>query len=186
MLAALLLLATTALAQEIVLNDVATGATDVKTMFKNKDYDVFVTSIDWGDLTPTSVSYVTSVNGKEQASGTIELDPTDLPAEVPTGTVSVSSGGTQTVTVEWIFDASAAASSGNSTEASEADGSTSRNYQAFGAGATLVPLIIILLLAVTTQIVELSLTTGIFVGACMVAGNIKDGFKVSHQMLLSL
>jgi hypothetical protein len=61
----------------------------------------------------------------------------------------------------------------------DVDGSTSRDYQAFGAGASLVPLIVILLLAVCTGIVELSLTTGIFVGACIVAGNIKDGFKVS-------
>lgn len=175
-----LLLAATAFAQEIVLNDVATSSSDIKTMFKNKYYEVVVTSIDWGELTPSSASYVTSVNGEEQAKGTVELDPTDLPSEVQAGTVMVTTSGTKTVAVEWIVDASA--SSANSTAAPEPDGSTSRNYQAYGAGATLVPLIIILLLAVSTRIVELSLFTGVFVGACMVAGNVNDGFKVRHSL----
>jgi Na+/H+ antiporter NhaC len=39
--------------------------------------------------------------------------------------------------------------------------------------------VIVLLLAVTTNMVELSLFSAIFVGACMVAGNVSDGFKAS-------
>jgi Na+/H+ antiporter NhaC len=38
-------------------------------------------------------------------------------------------------------------------------------------------LVIVLLLAVTTNMVEISLCSAIFVGACMVTGNVNDGFK---------
>jgi Na+/H+ antiporter NhaC len=43
----------------------------------------------------------------------------------------------------------------------------------------LIPLVIVLLLAVITNMVEISLCSAIFVGACMVTGNINDGFKAA-------
>ena len=179
-----LILSSSVFAQEIVLHDVETTASDVSTIFKGKDYDVVVTGASWdSDLLSaglTTGTYTTSVNGEVQATGDINIDPDDPPDEVPVGSIKVSSGGTKTVSVDWTFGTGGTPAA-NSTAADAADvsGSTSRDYQAFGAGASLVPLIVILLLAVCTGIVELSLTTGIFVGACMVAGNVKDGFKVS-------
>ena len=175
-----LILSSSVLAQDIVLHDVETTASDVSTIFKGKDYDVVVTGASWdSDLLSaglTSGTYTTSVNGEVQATGEVNIDPNDPPDEVPVGSIKVSSGGTKTVSVEWAF----APPPPNSTAMpADVSGSTSRDYQAFGAGASLVPLIVILLLAVCTGIVELSLTTGIFVGACIVAGNVKDGFKVS-------
>lgn len=178
-----LVLSSSVLAQEIVLHDVETTASDVSTIFKGKDYDVVVTGASWeSDLLSaglTSGTYTTSVNGEVQATGDVNIDPTDPPDEVPVGCIKVSSGGTKTVSVDWTFSTGSMPAANSTTLPADVDGSTSRDYQAFGAGASLVPLIVILLLAVCTGIVELSLTTGIFVGACIVAGNIKDGFKVS-------
>lgn len=47
----------------------------------------------------------------------------------------------------------------------------------FHISVALIPLVIVLLLAVITNMVELSLFCAIFVGACMVTGNVNDGFK---------
>lgn len=71
------------------------------------------------------------------------------------------------------------------------DGTTidpSQSYQSFGSGASLVPLIIILFLAITTQMVELSLGVGVFVGACMISGTLIQGFKstLDHYILGAL
>ena len=178
-----LILSSSVFAQDIVLHDVETTASDVSTIFKGKDYDVVVASASWdSDLLSaglTSGTYTTSVNGEVQATGEVNIDPNDPPDEVPVGSIKVSSGGTKTVSVDWTFGTSGTPAANSTAMPADVSGSTSRDYQAFGAGASLVPLIVILLLAVCTGIVELSLTTGIFVGACMVAGNIKDGFKVS-------
>lgn len=180
-----LVLSSSVLAQEIVLHDVETTASDVSTIFKGKDYDVVVTGASWeSDLLSaglTSGTYTTSVNGEVQATGDVNIDPTDPPDEVPVGCIKVSSGGTKTVSVDWTFSTGSMPAANSTTLPADVDGSTSRDYQAFGAGASLVPLIVILLLAVCTGIVELSLTTGIFVGACIVAGNIKDGFKLTLE-----
>jgi Na+/H+ antiporter NhaC len=53
---------------------------------------------------------------------------------------------------------------------------TAAEYEAYGKGVALIPLIMILILAVTTNMVEFSLFVGVFVGACMVQGTIIDGF----------
>jgi len=50
-------------------------------------------------------------------------------------------------------------------------------FQAYSPGASLVPLVIIIVLSATTGIVELSLLGGIFIGACMVSGSFTGGFK---------
>ena len=59
------------------------------------------------------------------------------------------------------------------------DGATgaSGDYQTFGAGVSLVPLIIILVLALTTQMVEISLFLGVWLGACILTGSLKAGFE---------
>lgn len=180
-----LILSSSVFAQDIVLHDVETTASDVSTIFKGKDYDVVVTGASWdSDLLSaglTSGTYTTSVNGEVQATGEVNIDLNDPPDEVPVGSIKVSSGGTKTVSVDWTFGTSGTPAANSTAMPADVSGSTSREYQAFGAGASLVPLIVILLLAVCTGIVELSLTTGIFVGACMVSGNIKDGFKLTLE-----
>ena len=55
--------------------------------------------------------------------------------------------------------------------------SASGDYQTFGAGVSLVPLIIILFMAMTTKMVELSLFCGIWLGACILTGSFRAGFE---------
>jgi Na+/H+ antiporter NhaC len=54
----------------------------------------------------------------------------------------------------------------------------------FHISGALIPLLIVLILAVTTNMVELSLFSAIFVGACMVNGNVNDGFKATLDTYL--
>ncbi len=53
----------------------------------------------------------------------------------------------------------------------------SGDYQTFGAGVSLVPLILILFMALTTKMVELSLFCGIWLGACILTGSFRAGFE---------
>jgi len=52
-----------------------------------------------------------------------------------------------------------------------------RDYQSFAPGASFAPLVMVILFAVVTKQVELSLGFGIFTRACMVAGNVVGGFR---------
>jgi len=63
--------------------------------------------------------------------------------------------------------------------ASEA--STSGEYEAYGAGVAILPLVVIIALAIMTNMVEFSLFCGIFVGACIVSGDINGGFKLTVE-----
>lgn len=86
-------LSSAAFAQDIVLHDVETTASDVKTIFKGKDYDVVVAGTSWdSNLGLTTGTYVTSVNGEPQASGEVVVDPDDPPSEVPVGTINHGNG----------------------------------------------------------------------------------------------
>jgi hypothetical protein len=65
------------------------------------------------------------------------------------------------------------------------DGTTvevTNSYQAFSAATACVPLVIVIVLALVTHMVEFSLMTTVFVGACMVTGTVKGGFKTSLQV----
>jgi Na+/H+ antiporter NhaC len=54
---------------------------------------------------------------------------------------------------------------------------TSRDFQVYGAGVSIIPLVVILFLALTTHMVELSLFCGIWLGACIVTGSLVEGFR---------
>ena len=61
----------------------------------------------------------------------------------------------------------------------ESNVTTSEDFQSFNAGLSVVPLLIILGFAVTTHMVEFSLFSGVFVGACMIEGSLKGGFTTA-------
>lgn len=61
----------------------------------------------------------------------------------------------------------------------ETSSSTSRDFQTYGSGVSIVPLIIILLLASTTRMVELSLFLGVWLGTCILTGSLAEGFRVT-------
>jgi hypothetical protein len=159
-------------AGNIILTDVETQISPIVTLFLDEPVDVTVDGIGWASNTnttdgETSLTYETFVNGKIQASGTFDLSDVgrELPGSIPAGQVKVSSNGRHYIEVKLTLD--------GKTE------STSDSYVAYKAGVSIFPLIVVLLFAVTTRMVEFSLFSAIFVGACMVSGNVKDGFKMT-------
>jgi hypothetical protein len=94
----------------------------------------------------------------------------ELPTEIGCGTITVDGSGAHDITVKLILDGSSA--------------TVTQSFQAYGAGVSIIPLIVVLMLAMFTQMVEFSLFFAVFVGACMVAGNVKDGFKDTLNIYL--
>jgi len=154
----------------ISLYDVKSGIDEVITLFNNEFVTVTVVDIEWGArVAPANssniITYKTYVDGKLQAEGSASLADVgrELPTSVEAGDISVSSSGSHTILVVLSVD--------------EDSADTEGSYQSFGAGASLIPLIVVLILAMTTRQVELSLGIAIGVGACMITGNVEDGFK---------
>lgn len=106
------------------------------------------------------------VDGVQQATGTVDLnDSRQLPSEINAGNATVSNSGTHTIEVVVVLD--------------DVETIGSRQYQSFNKGASFAPLVVVLVFAMTTHMVELSLGLGVFVGLCMVTGTIVDGFKAT-------
>uniref|UniRef100_A0A7S1BIJ2 Na+/H+ antiporter NhaC-like C-terminal domain-containing protein n=1 Tax=Corethron hystrix TaxID=216773 RepID=A0A7S1BIJ2_9STRA len=139
---------------------------DFKTIFTGEDTNINI-EVKWdsnttfaeGDVLSWTISNDDSVLSSDEM--TLESD-MELPSKL-TSTIVVKKGGCTKLS-------SAVSLSETIVTTAEAE------YQAYGAGASLVPLIIIVLLAMFTGIIELSLGAGIFVGACMVSGSVKTGF----------
>ncbi|KAG7373467.1 Na+/H+ antiporter NhaC-like protein [Nitzschia inconspicua] len=151
------------------LTDVSTGIGGLKTIFTGDVTLVSVTGVEWepsgvvdGD---DIVSYTTIVNGVTQATGTISLVGVgrELPTDFDVGNITVLSSGTASIEVILEIDGFTA--------------STDGSFQVYGAGVSIIPLIFILIVAMTTQMVELSLFGGIWLGACIVTGSLADGFR---------
>ena len=150
--------------------DVKSGIDEVLTLFTNEVVTVSVIDIEWGPRTfpansSNNASYMTYIDGKLAVVGSVDLSDVgrELPTSVSAGDIKVSSGGSHTIKVVLAIDSD--------------EIETEFTYQAFKPGASLVPLIVVLVLALTTRQVEISLGLAIAVGACMVTGSIIDGFK---------
>lgn len=117
----------------------------------------------------TAISYETFVDGKLAASGSVDLSDVnrELPTSISAGTVTVSSRGRTTIEVIMTLDG--------------ADSSTAGEFESFGNGMSIWPLMVVLVFAVTTRMVEFSMYCAIFVGSCQVYGNLKDGFTNSIE-----
>lgn len=107
---------------------------------------VSVSGIKWKlSESPTDtlqLNWETLVDGQVIASGSVDLDSTsrELPTSVDAGEIIISDRGRSTVEVVLTVDDSSA--------------STSAEFQVFGSGAAIIPLLIILLLAMTTKMVR--------------------------------
>jgi len=155
------------------LMDAATGIGGIRTIFVGDSTVVTLSDIAWsmseGNSTSSTMVWETSVNGEVKASGVVELDgvdPDDLPTSIDAGSIVVDK--TQLSTVE----VSVSMEGGEPTSASG-------DYQTYGKGAAIAPLIVIILLALTTQMVELSLFSGIWLGASIITGSLADGFTTT-------
>ena len=145
----LLLLASSATAYEITaagdisLTDVDTEISPLRTVFTDEPTLVTVSGLEWGeDRNVTEVTYETFVNGKSVATGTVtfDLEEDGLPEEFEAGTVTVDKRGTATFRVE--------------IKTGDSSADTSADFQSFGNGVAIIPLLVVLGLAVTTRMVR--------------------------------
>lgn len=105
-----------------------------------------------------------SVDGVVVDSGSVELSESRaLPAVINCGFGAVANSGPHDIGVTVTID--------------DSSSSYSETCYSFTGGASFAPLVIILLLAATTQMVELSLGSGIFIGSCMITGSVTAGFR---------
>jgi hypothetical protein len=164
----------------LALKDEATEIPDVKTLFKKQVHLVSVKDLVWAKVKNVTldatagvvISYETFLGDEMVDSGAIELDDVgrQLPETLDVGSITPKSNGPTTVRVVLTVD-------GASIE-------TEQSFQTMRQGVVIIPLILLIGLAVTTAMVEISLLSGIFVGACMIAGNINDGFKTTFDTFL--
>jgi len=156
----------------ISLEDEATRISGIKTIFIGDSTLVSLDGIKWSPTedanSPSNLVWETSVNGVVEDSGTIEIpdDPFDLPSKISAGSIVVDKKQLSTVSVKIFLEGNPDGSSGSSGD-----------YQTFSSGVSLVPLIVILVLAMTTNMVELSLFLGIWLGACIMSGSFVQGFE---------
>ena len=152
----------------ISLIDLETSYPDIVAIHNNVEFEV-IAGLSWADeiyveSSTNELIYEMTVDGKLHGAGTIDLNESrSLPSAISCGAASVGTSGTHVIGVTIKID--------------ESESGTVKDYQSFVAGVSFVPLIVILLFAATTQKVELSLGFGIFVGACMCAGSLTEGFR---------
>lgn len=153
---------------DLFLTDVESGIENLQSLHTGDKITVDIVGIGWAASATvtdtTNITYTTLLDGKAVATGSVDLseDGKTLPSSISAGEITVENAGNRRITVQL-----------------ELDGVVSiaeNEYQAYGAGVAILPLIVIVILAATTQMVELSLFCGIFVGACIVAGSMAGGF----------
>lgn len=154
---------------ELFLVDVNSGIEGLSSLHNGDPVSVSVQGLAWAkaanDTTGSPIlSWTTYLNGVVSQSGTVDLlaDGRVLPTTIAAGEITSQSSGTYTITVELLLD--------GITTTVEA------TYESFTSGVSVIPLVLILVLAATTHMVEVSLFLGIFVGACIVTGSLKQGF----------
>lgn len=152
----------------LFLIDVESSIDGLQSLHTGDTIAVEVSGIVWvASETPTDnsiLTYSTFLDGDLVATGTVDLsaDGKTLPGSIAAGEVTVSSAGRRTITVELELDGAVSVAEGE--------------YECFGSGVAILPLLVILVLAATTHMVEASLFSGIFVGACIVGGSMREGF----------
>lgn len=156
----------------LAVTDVETGIEEIKTIFTNEIVEVKVVGIEWEPSTSNVTGsdilrWEVAVDGVKVNNGTYNLTEDfgerELPDELDVGNLTITSSGRHEITVTLFVD--------------ETELSASDEFETFKPGVAIFPLIVVLMLACTTHMVEFSLFFAIFVGSCMVTGNIKDGFK---------
>lgn len=154
--------------ESISISDQATGINDIESIHNGRTFDVNA-KLRWKekvyDITSSNtLHWEMSVGGIVEGSGSVDLNQSrDLPTSLDAGSATITNSGSHNVKVKIMLDA--------------IENENGRDYQSFNAGASLVPLVLVILFAAATKMVELSLGMGIFVGACMVAGTLVGGFR---------
>ncbi|GBG26055.1 Malate-2H+/Na+-lactate antiporter [Hondaea fermentalgiana] len=176
-----LMLATAARAEPILYAPSASVEIEYTTLFRDEAFAV-TAALEWSELDAEyaqgdALYWRLFVDGQEYSTGSEALNESRiLPDSIDMGDVTVDHTGLVTVSADLSLDSTFA----------DADVTTSgdASAQAINAGASIVPLIVVLFVAVTLQKVEIALVLGIFVGACMVAGELRQGFIDTFQTYL--
>ena len=130
----------------LVLSDVATGISPISTIFLNQEFNVTVENIAWAPAENQTGSDIlfwsTTINGAVAGRGNISLLDygSILPTSIETGTYAISKKGTYTIVVTLSLD--------------DVDTEASGSYQVYAAGLSIVPLVVVLVLASTTRMVR--------------------------------
>jgi hypothetical protein len=128
------------------LSDVATGIPDIVSIFKGEQFNVTVKGVSWTESeTPTDsdrLFWTTTINGARVGEGNFSLAGVgrQIPDEFFVGTYVIDKKETATIVVTLTLDG--------------VDSETSGNFQVYAAGLSIVPLIVILMLAMTTRMVR--------------------------------
>ena len=157
------------------LTDVTTGVSPVLTLFLNEKVVVSVDGIKWegaANSSSTVLEFTTVVDGNVFAQGKINLPESalELPYSVDVGEIYTSKSGPTTIEV--------------TLRASESSLSTSLTIQSFKSWVSFTPIIVVIILGLLTRQVEVSLVLGIFVGACIITGGVRGGFKTTIDTYL--
>jgi len=162
--------------------DNTTQIDELRTIFIDDVTLVYIEGMEWSPVsvedveddgnTTNIMKWETSVNGEIQATG--EIDLSDVNRELPTsfeaGSIQVKQKQTSTVTVTVYLDTTTS--------------SNSNNYQTYRRGICIIPLLFILLFALATRMVVISMFIGIFIGSCIITGSINEGFKITLSEFL--
>jgi hypothetical protein len=131
---------------ELSFGDVETQISSIQTLFLDQEASVTVGGLAWEQLNASSsddlLFYETFVDGQLQSSGNMSLADVgrELPSSVSAGTIIVTKRGTAYVTVFLKVGDSEAVVAGT--------------MRSFKAGVSVIPLLIILILAMTTHMVR--------------------------------
>ena len=147
----------------------------MKVLFNGDTVLVSVSDLAWEDggtelnSTDATLFWETGIGDTVQSSGSYDMLEfgMQLPSALDVGHVSVDESGSHTVFVRF-----SGVTGVDADQSVEAD----RTYQSYAAGVSIIPLIVVLVMAMTTQMVEFSLFCTVFIGSCMIAGDIKGGF----------
>lgn len=190
-------------AGEMSLTDSDTGISGILTVFTDEPIMVTLDGLEWGeDMNVTTLSWEVFIEGKSVLQDSMELDGEDLPSSLEAGEVYVKDRGMTNFRVEL--------TSGESSADTSLDLPAFGNGVAIipllvvlGLAMTtkmvsvrptihacrrsrLQPTLFVLIpqFVYSSHQVEFSLLSAIFVGACMVAGEINLGFKNTLEVYL--
>jgi hypothetical protein len=137
------------------LSDVNTGINPILTIFKGEQFNVTVKDVSWVEFENSTGSdilfWTTTINGALVGEGNYSLAFEDVGRELPdsffVGTYVLDNKQTANIVVTFNLD--------------DVDTETSNDYQVYAAGLSIVPLILVLVLAMTTKMVHTQSMLGV-------------------------
>jgi hypothetical protein len=140
----------------------------LKTLHNGFKVGVSIDGISWSaTMNPVNTSTLNSItyldgNLVHFSSVDLDVDGKNLPNAINVGEITSLGNGRRIIMVELELDGKTLSVKGE--------------YESFSSYVTIIPLITVLVLTATTHMVEFSLFSGLLIGSCIVAGDLKVGF----------